>query len=456
MKRTLLSILSLLSIGAFSQGINPDNSGFEDWTQKDYSYPDTLASTVKQYLDQGALLEVNPLQKSSDAFEGSSSIIISSVEDANMDTINGYVILGDWGDNGPSGGHPYTFQGDSFTFHYKCDLQPNDTAWAIITLKKAGATIGGGQYPITGTQNTWTEYTAVNLGALLVPDTFFFAAISTNAIEDDSKSRPGSWIQLDEVGMKKANGDFMAIANGGFESWIDTSIFLVDDWYARGATRSTDANTGTYSIELTTSERTDGDGDQDTTQAFFTNADFYSGNSEGSPYVEQPKSLSLWVDFEPNGTDSASVSVQFKKSGSNVGGQGQYITTATSGFQEIVIPFTFSMAPDSFLVFVASGENPGSILRVDDFVLSDNPTSATEITQSKFSVYPNPAEETITLSSKGNSFIVYDVLGSEIVAQNITTTKTQISLNEFNSGVYMISVFNQTNDLIGTQRFIVK
>lgn len=456
MKKTLLSVLSLLTIGAISQVSNVENRDFESWTQIDYSIPDTLTSTVEEYLKQGAVIDVAPVEKSNDAFKGSHSIKLSSVETSDNDTVNGYTILGNWGDDGPEGGYPYTFQGDSFTFHYKCDLQPNDTAWAIITLKKAGSTIGGGFYPITGTHNTWTEYTAVNPGALLVPDTFFFAAIATNAINDESLARPGSWVQLDEVGMKKTNGDFKAIANGGFESWTDTTIHILDDWYTVSATKSSTAKADSYSVELQTRERTDGDGDLDTTIGWLTNVNYASDNEEGTPYVMEPQALSIWVDFEPNGMDTAMVSIQFLKNGSWVAGNNFEIESGTTGFEEVVIPLSFSEAPDTFKLYVSSGEVPGSIIRIDEADLTDSPTSSSEVTMNKFNVYPNPAEGLITLSSKGDSYKVFDVLGSVITSNNIVSTKTQIELNEYNSGVYFISVFDASNNLIGTQQFVVK
>jgi hypothetical protein len=92
MKKTLLSILSVLTIGAFAQETNAVNRGFENWTQKDISYPDTLTSTVGDYLERGITLDVNPVEKSIDAYEGTNSIKLSCVESLDGDTINGYTM----------------------------------------------------------------------------------------------------------------------------------------------------------------------------------------------------------------------------------------------------------------------------------------------------------------------------------------------------------------------------
>lgn len=457
MKKTLLSIFSVLTIGAIAQETNVVNRGFENWTPITINYPDTLASTAKEYLNRGGIIETNPVEQSSDAFEGASSIKISCIETADGDTLNGYAILGSWGDNGPSGGHPYTFQADSFSFHYKCDLQPNDTAWVILKLKKAGSEIGGGFYPIVGTQNTWTEYTAANLGSLLQPDSIFYAVISTNAIEDDSKARPGSWVMLDRFGMKKTNGDFKQVANGGYESWSDTTIYQLDDWYVSRYARSSDAHSGSYALELMTTARIDGDGDLDTNTGYVTNVPFdQNGNSGGTPYVLQPAAFSVWVEYEPSGADTANIYVNFYNNGSWVAGDGHEVTVATGGYSEVIMPFTFSMAPDSFRISVSSGDNPGSIIRLDDMDLTDNPTSATSVTINKFHVYPNPASEVLTINSEGSSYKIFNFLGSEIKSNMITNTQTQVSLSGVQNGLYFITVYNANNEIIGTQQFIVK
>jgi hypothetical protein len=269
-------------------------------------------------------------------------------------------------------------------------------------------------------------------------------------------AQPGSWIQLDRVGMKKTNGDFGQMANGGFEAWKDTSLQVIDDWHAINYLKSTDAYEGSNAIELYVSERLDGDGNLDTASGFFSNANMFAGEEMGTHYVLEPQALSVWVDYEPSGSDQASIKVNFYKNGSSIAG-GQYmVDVATNGYTEVIIPTTFSMAPDSFTVTVFSGNNPGTLLRVDDMDLTDNPTSSTEITTSKFRLYPNPASESITLSSKGSEFKIYDILGSLVMSQNITSTKTAISLNEFQSGIYIISVLDASKNIIGTQQMAVK
>lgn len=457
MKKTLLSILSVITIGAFAQETNVVNRGFEDWITYDYEYPDSLSSTVDEYLRNGSEMLPAPIEKSTDAHEGSSSLKISCLVNNEGDTVNGYALIGGWGENGPEGGEPYTFQADSFTFHYKCDLQPLDTAWVILTLKKAGNSIGGGQFPITGTQNTWKEYTVVNPGAILAPDTIFFAAISTNAIEDDSNAKPGSWLKLDRLGMKKINGDFKAFPNGGFESWSDTSIVIVDEWFANPYTssRTSTAHSGSYALELQVREQENGDNSIDTTPGFISNYN-YDGDEQGTHFVNTVEALVAWVDYEPNGTDTGYINIEFLKNGISIEQHQQQITGATSGYEEVILPLDFPQAPDSFKIWIYAGENPGTILRVDDLDLTNTVTSSNEVGVNQFSMFPNPATNTITLNSTAATFKIHNIVGAEVKNEVLSNVSTTISVSDFNPGIYMVSIYNESNSLIETQQLVIK
>lgn len=59
-------------------------------------------------------------------------------------------------------------------------------------------------------------------------------------------------------------------------------------------------------------------------------------------------------------------------------------------------------------------------------------------TETLFSVYPNPANDILTLShtsQKEGTFMMYDMLGNKIYSDVITTSKS-IQLHDFNAGIY--------------------
>ena len=458
MKKSLLYGFLALGSMSIAQESNFLNSGFEDWTSKTFTYPDTLESTTRQYLQYRSDMDTVVIEKSNDAYEGSHSIKISCKITENGDTLNGYTLLGDWGDNGPSGGAPYTFQADSFSLMYKADLQPNDTAWAIFQLKKNGSLIGGGQYPITESSSTWKEFTAPNpAGLVQAPDSIFFAFIATNGLQDEANAKPGSWVQLDRVGMKKMNGDFEPISNGGFENWTDSTIHSPNNWYSINSERTMDANSGTYAVELTTTSRTDGDGDLDTSSGYLTNYNLVDYDQHGGThYVQQATALKVWVDYSPVNGDSARIDVQFYQDKSWVAGDAYYVKSNTGGYSEITIPLGFSQDPDTVRLNITSGDNPGSVIKVDDIELSTEPTSTNEVSVAKLNIYPNPSSDFITFSSKAESFNIYNVLGKELKTSQIFNTNSTVDVSNFQSGIYFLTAFNSNNETIDTKQFTVK
>lgn len=72
-------------------------------------------------------------------------------------------------------------------------------------------------------------------------------------------------------------------------------------------------------------------------------------------------------------------------------------------------------------------------------------------------VYPNPTENTITISGLevSNAVVtILDVNGRVLVVENTTSTTLELSVRDFEAGVYFISVASET--INGTKRFIKK
>lgn len=72
-----------------------------------------------------------------------------------------------------------------------------------------------------------------------------------------------------------------------------------------------------------------------------------------------------------------------------------------------------------------------------------------------FTLYPNPASETITINLNDTdkySFKVFNTVGQLI----LTTRERTINIKGFASGVYFLSIYDDKNLPIGTKKFIVK
>jgi hypothetical protein len=72
-------------------------------------------------------------------------------------------------------------------------------------------------------------------------------------------------------------------------------------------------------------------------------------------------------------------------------------------------------------------------------------------------IYPNPANDKINISYKGNAteINICDLLGKELKRMMIASDKTEIDLAELNNGVYFISVLNN-NKIVLTKKFSVQ
>jgi hypothetical protein len=74
-----------------------------------------------------------------------------------------------------------------------------------------------------------------------------------------------------------------------------------------------------------------------------------------------------------------------------------------------------------------------------------------------FSVYPNPANEIVTISAKQNvtAYTVFDITGKVVATRrNIATPTVRIDVDQMNAGVYLIAV--ETASGKTTQRLVIE
>lgn len=79
-------------------------------------------------------------------------------------------------------------------------------------------------------------------------------------------------------------------------------------------------------------------------------------------------------------------------------------------------------------------------------------TSVDEEKKKSFSVYPNPADKTVNLSSEYSigKLIFYDAAGRKVLSENVSQNEVQIDISSLKPGVY--TLFSES----GTQKLIVK
>ncbi|ESU24817.1 hypothetical protein FEDK69T_03700 [Flavobacterium enshiense DK69] len=94
---------------------------------------------------------------------------------------------------------------------------------------------------------------------------------------------------------------------------------------------------------------------------------------------------------------------------------------------------------------------------VDDFKVTGTVMSTNDFISSKFSVYPNPATNIVTISNSGNIQInkvaVTDINGRTVKALNIDGgPETKVDISELNAGIYFMII--DTNEGFATKRII--
>ena len=88
-------------------------------------------------------------------------------------------------------------------------------------------------------------------------------------------------------------------------------------------------------------------------------------------------------------------------------------------------------------------------------ILKSNHTAVAEIAESGLLIYPNPANDILTVECDGiTSIVIYDVLGQSVLSVAVNNAKTTLDISDLGAGVYIISV-NDNSRMPLVTRFVV-
>jgi len=83
------------------------------------------------------------------------------------------------------------------------------------------------------------------------------------------------------------------------------------------------------------------------------------------------------------------------------------------------------------------------------------PSGIVEPQVSHVEVYPNPANETVSVRTDASDVIeITNTLGQVVYSQRATSNVTSIDLTEFNSGIYFVNVYTVNGKV--TQQLMVE
>ncbi len=443
--KTLLFVLSTSL--SFSQNGQIENGGFEIW-QNDTIYENpTVWSTSNDYEFFGTALTT----KSTDANDGSFSMRVDA-EVIGTDTLSGYFFHGSLdfaGGNGPNGGIPYTDNFEAFMVDYKGDLQVNDTLYLLLIRYLAGNAVDFQVKPLFfGTQSTWNS--SVIFVGNQAQDSLFLA-FTLGDPNGNNKPNPNSWALIDNIRLLSGGAPQTNIPNHSFENWSPKTTENPYAWYTmnevfagsntENVTKTTDANSGQYAVRLETYLN-----GNDTINAYLSvgSIDFFNGTFGSIPYNATPTTVSGMYKYTSVNGSTGELTLLFYQGGNAIGYHAETFTAQTN-YTAFNSALSIVGTPDSVLILVQSGSDPGSVLILDDLSFSGNDVSIDEILTIDFQLYPNPATNEVSIRlPEGEVFDITltDLSGKVVLFAENCSSITPITLMSLESGIYTVRVSN--------------
>jgi hypothetical protein len=251
------------------------------------------------------------------------------------------------------------------------------------------------------------------------------------------------------------------VPNSSFETWSQNGPFETpSNWnVSPAASKSTDAHTGTYSLQLKTGIFTNPQTQTIDTipgMAVTGQQGMGPGNqgANGYPFASRPDSLFFWYKYQAQNNDSFVVRINLTKWNSNardVISDLIFKAAASSKYTRvaIAIPYLLNSVPDSASIQILSSLSPrenlilGSTLLIDDIgFVSNNSSIEQDISNSnpRILIYPNPCANTLRLSDFISDYIkVIDIYGAVVFEQNTQGKDSfELSTMSFAPGIYFI------------------
>lgn len=448
-KLLLLTTIMLIQVCLFGQAL--PNGTFENWNSINYNELSGWNSGNLRDIQRMGVPSVTRVT----GLTGYGIRIQTNIIGA--DTSDSYIINTNNPCSDPSawtGGTPLTQQPTAITGYYRYNLLGTDTAIMLVIFRKNGVHIGDNFIKIrgTGNQSTFVAF-SFPVTCAGVPDSVIIAAAPSNK-KDNNIATNGSFIEFDNLGF---TGTTQTPVNANFENWIAKSYDAANGWevWGNGVSKSTSSYAGTYAMRIETVNEMCGDvySSGITTGHLTEN----SGPKGGRPYTNMLDTLKGYYKYTSMGNDTANISINLSKTGSNVGGGWKQLP-ASANYTYFEIPINAFMAPDTMRIDIQSSKwptqpsNVGSVLFLDNLYLSSLPLGLFNSANNELKIiaYPNPVHDILHIKINKNvsvkNIIIYDALGNIVKTQNNIETESNfnIDVSKFATGVYYYSV--QTND----------
>lgn len=256
------------------------------------------------------------------------------------------------------------------------------------------------------------------------------------------------------------------VPDPGFEDWSVESTENPDEWYSynallstydwENATKTTDANSGSYAIEMATINDSINGGDTIPSFVSIAPIDFFGANTFTLlSYNASPSIFSGAYKYAASNGDQGFIEIEFFQSGNSIGSHTELFNDATT-WQTFSSPLTISGQPDSLLLIAVSGNNPGSVLKLDDLVFSGGNVSLSGFETMNVSMFPNPAKSSVMIKAEGMySIKIVDLMGHVVKFKNHANEAIELDISDLNSGTYFVKI-NSHESSTETLKLIVE
>jgi hypothetical protein len=447
MKRILQITFLAISGFASAQFGNLQNNSLENW-----AVTDSTDNITSWFWNRGT--DTSLARKSADAQNLTYSVKLSTkIIDGTEES--GILALGDFSQG--FAGIPYASPVDSIVGFFKYNLMPGDSA-SIIVLQFQGGNMIPSIFKFGGVQANWTRRSF----KLLSPFQDSIAIIYASSDIFNGIAMDGSTLSVDNVSMK-GTAPAAVLPNNSFENYttvyVDEPVAFSTTNQLSGAngfeaavTRVTDAQAGTYAAKL----QAVGAG-QGNIPGFISNGTF-DGQGDLIPvaYTAQPDSLTAWVKYTSTAGDAGEFGVEFFKNGASVASGVYALTNTISAYTKILLPLTYTDVPDSMLFFAFSGNETTSILTIDNINFRGGNVGVEEIKDLEVKMYPNPAQDVLTVSAKQNieTIAIYTIDGQLVKNIRANNIFSIVNVSDLSTGVYMVQINAGNNS--STQRLVIR
>ncbi len=258
-----------------------------------------------------------------------------------------------------------------------------------------------------------------------------------------------------------------AVPNYSFESSIVISAETPNDWFTFNdlavlflnqpyITETTDATVGASAIQVTTTaENVAADIPSIVTNGTFNFAtDSFEG---GTAFIATPDVFSYDVRYVPSGTDTALVWLRmWNATSGDIIDTFDIITTSAATYETRTITLGLTEAPDSVWVLGYSGNQAGSVLKLDNILFTGGDIGFKEEPLfSDLRIHPNPATgNTTILFDSADEISIVNLAGQVMFrTADAANGKLIVDVNSWNEGVYFVRLTDSGKSL--TRKLVV-